>query len=576
MPTIEQLLRERVQRALGDAFGPDFVNEEPAVHRSEHSDFQADAALRLAKKLGKKPRDVATELLGKLDVADCCEPSEIAGPGFLNLKLTTEFIDQSLAEIARDERLGVARTTEPETVVVDYSGPNVAKEMHVGHVRSTFIGDSLARTLELLGHRVIRQNHLGDWGTPFGMLIENLLDRGMADGELAIFDFNPFYQEARSKFDSDPGFAERARLRVVSLQGGDEETLRLWQRLVRVSTTYFEDVYSRLGITLKNSDIRGESFYNSRLPEVAAELESLGIARVDDGALCAFPAGFTSREGTPLPLIIRKKDGGYGYQATDLAGLRYRLKDLVASRLLYVTGAPQQQHLSMVFAVGKQAGWFLEGARAEHIAFGSILGPDKKMFKTRSGDSVKLAELVDEAEQRARGEIEKRFPDLDAETVNKVARQIGVGALKYADLSSDRIKDYIFEWSRMLAFEGNTAGYSQYAHARICSIFRKAEREISDAPQGFKVEHTAERKLAVELLSFPDVVQRVGDALEPHKLCTQLFEISTRFASFYDACPVLKAPDAATLEARLALCALTRRVLERGLDLLGIEAPERM
>jgi arginyl-tRNA synthetase len=449
--------------------------------------------------------------------------------------------------------------------------------MHVGHLRSTIIGDALARLLEFAGHEVIRQNHIGDWGTPFGMLIEHLLDAGEG-AQASMGELSDFYRAARVKFDADPKFAERARQRVVLLQAGDASTLELWRKLVELSKQYFASVYERLGVGLRNSDVRGESAYNAVLPEIAAELEHRGLASINDGALCAFPPGFTNREGEPLPLIVRKQDGGYGYGATDLAALRYRTQTLGGTRLLYVVGAPQAQHLAMVHAVGTQAGWLAPPARAEHVAFGSILGADKKMFKTRAGEAVRLTDLLDEAVDRAAAELEKRSPDGDAAARRALAAQIGIGAVKYSDLANDRIKDYVFDWERMLAAEGRTGPYLQYAHARIQSIFRKGLESGVTRKQGAAITlaEPAERKLALELLDFGAAVVEAGETLRPHRLAGYLYDLATVFTAFFETCPVLKAPDEATRDSRLALCDLTARVLERGLSLLGITAPERM
>jgi arginyl-tRNA synthetase len=428
--------------------------------------------------------------------------------------------------------------------------------------------------LEAQGNKVIRQNHVGDWGTPFGMLIEHLIDRNETEGELSIGDLNTFYQEARGKFDGDAAFADRARKRVVLLQGGDEATLVLWRRFVDASKRYFGAAYKRLGVTLTDADIAGESMYNPDLPKLVAELEAAGLARVSEGAMCVFPPGFAGREGEPLPLIIRKQDGGYGYPTTDLAAVRHRVQALHATRLVYVIGSPQSQHLAMVYATAKLAGWLAPPARAEHVAFGSILGPDKKMFKTRSGDSVKLLDLISEAIERAAKVIAEKSADLDAATSAAVARAVGVGAMKYADLCNDRIKDYVFDWDRMLAFEGNTAPYLMYAHARIRSIFRKAEGSATVG--AIVLGDPAERALALELLRFGSVVAEVERTLEPHRLCGYLFELASAYTSFYERCPVLKAATDEERASRLALCDVTAKVLARGLDLLGIESPDRM
>lgn len=572
-------LEPRFEAALRAAFGDELAKTDPALRRSDRADFQADVAMALAKKVGKPPRDVAKAILDHLDVKDVCEKVEVAGPGFINLTLTAEWLSNATTQVARDRAAGVVAAAAPETVVVDYSAPNVAKEMHVGHVRSTVIGDSLARVLEALGHRVVRQNHVGDWGTPFGMLIEHLLDLG-EEAALAtsITDLDAFYKQARTKFDGDPAFAERSRQRVVLLQAGDAQTLTLWKRFTDASKRYFGAVYEKLGVTLKDEHIRGESYYNPMLAGIVDELQAKGLTEISDGAVCAFPEGFTNKEGARLPLIVRKQDGGYGYAATDLAAIRSRTQDIGATRLLYVVGAPQQQHFAMVFAVAKAAGWLKEPARAEHVAFGSILGPDKKMFKTRAGGTVKLAELLDEAVQRAAAAVAEKNPELDESTRAEVARKIGVGALKYADLSSDRIKDYVFDWDRMLAFEGNTAAYLQYVHARIRSIHRRAAPLDVEASKsaGIVLREPPERALALELLGLGAAVASVAETLQPHKLCTYLYAVATRFNTFFEQCPVLKADDEATRRSRLSLIDLTARVLATGLDLLGIEAPERM
>ena len=560
--------------AITAAFGAEHAATDPAIRRSTHADYQANAAMALAKRVGKPPRAVAAAILEHLRLEEICAKVEIAGPGFFNLHLKNEYLARELTETASSRGLGMVPSAAPETVVVDYSAPNLAKEMHVGHLRSTILGDVLARVLEAQGNKVIRQNHVGDWGTPFGMLIEHLIDRNETEGELSIGDLNTFYQEARGKFDGDAAFADRARKRVVLLQGGDEATLVLWRRFVAASTRYFGAAYQRLGVTLTDADIAGESIYNAELPKLVAELEASSLARVSEGAMCVFPPGFVGRDGEPLPLIIRKQDGGYGYPTTDLAAVKHRVQTLHATRLVYVIGSPQSQHLAMVYATAKLAGWLSPPARAEHVAFGSILGPDKKMFKTRSGESVKLLDLISEAIERAAKVIAEKSSDLDPATSAAVARAVGVGAIKYADLCNDRIKDYVFDWDRMLAFEGNTAPYLMYARARILSIFRKAEGGASIG--AIVVREPAERALALELLRFGSVVAEVERTLEPHRLCGYLFELASAYTAFYERCPVLKAASEEERASRLALCDLTAKVLAKGLDLLGIESPDRM
>jgi len=575
------------QAAIAAAFGPEHAGADPALRRSDRADYQANVALGLRKQLGGAPRDIAGKIAALLDLGGVAERVEVAGAGYINVTLESSFLSRAVREVAADPALGIDRAPAPETVVIDYSSPNIAKEMHVGHLRSSILGDALARVLEAVGDRVVRQNHLGDWGTPFGMLLEHLVDTGDGEGADADRDINAFYQAARGKFDQDPLFADRARRRVVLLQGGDEATLVLWRRFVAESRRYLATMYAKLGLTLTDADIAGESLYNPLLDEVTAELSAKGLARESDGALCVFPPGFTGREGEPLPLIVRKQDGGYGYGTTDLAAVRYRTATLGARRLVYVVGSPQSQHLAMVFKVAELAGWLAPPARAEHVAFGSVLGTDKKMLKTRSGETVRLLDLLDEAVQRAREVIAEKNPELDPATREQVARAVGIGAVKYADLSSDRIKDYVFDWSRMLAFEGNTAPYLQYAHARIRSIFRRASqagerpRALPDdqavpPPGAVVIAAPAERQLALAILGFGSAVHEVAETLQPHRLCTYLFSLATAFSTFYEQCPVLKAATDEERLSRLALCDLTARVIARGLELLGIEAPERM
>jgi arginyl-tRNA synthetase len=567
-------LTPRFRDAITRAFGSEHRDTDPMLRPSRFADYQANGALGLAKALRRPPREVAQALLEAFDARGLVAKAEIAGAGFINIWLEPEYLAAELATVAAGD-LGVVRAPAPDTVVIDYSSPNVAKEMHVGHLRSTIIGDALARVLEALGHRVIRQNHLGDWGTPFGMLIEHLLDVGADSAEQSVSDLNAFYKAARSKFDQDEAFAERSRRRVVLLQGGDRETLALWKRLVTASERYFASVYSLLGVTLQDRDIAGESLYNPLLADTVSELERLGLGVESDGAICVFPPGFRGREDQPVPLIVRKSDGGYGYATTDLAAIRYRVHTLGASRIVYVVGAAQAQHLAMVFETGRTAGWFGPDVRTEHVAFGAVLGADKKMYKTRAGASVRLVDLLEEAVARARSIVREKNPALDPGEQDAIARAVGIGAVKYADLSNDRIKDYVFDYDRMLAFDGNTGPYLQYAHARIRSIFRKGEVEVP-TPRAIPLGTEAEKTLGLLLLAFPSVLAEVAESLCPHKLCGYLYELATSFSSFYEKCPVLKAESAELRASRLALCDLTARVLARGLALLGIEAPPRM
>jgi arginyl-tRNA synthetase len=568
------VLQDLVQTALVAAFGEEYADTDPVLRPSQFADFQVNVALALAKKLGRPPREVADLLVEHLDVSGVCHEPQVSGPGFVNLRLDEAWLGRALDGLADDGRLGVP-TQDPQVVPIDYSAPNVAKEMHVGHLRTTVVGDSLARTLEHLGHHVIRQNHVGDWGTPFGMLIEHLLDVGEDSAEAAQLrsDPNAFYQAARQDFESDPAFADRARQRVVSLQAGDPATLVLWQELVDLSKIYFNTIYSTLGVGLGDEDLAGESSYNDDLAAVCDELEAAGIATMSEGALCVFLDGYTGREGKPVPLIIRKSDGGYGYGTTDLATVRHRVRDLHADRMLYVIGAPQSLHLQMVWDTARKAGWLPPTVEVVHVQIGNVLGPDRKILKTRSGAPLRLMALLDEAIAAARAVVDESRPDLDEALRASIAPQVGIGAVKYADLSVAHDSEYVFDLDRMVALTGNTGPYLQYAAARVRSILRSAGDAV---PGPVTLGEPSERALALALLGFGDVVVQVGDLLEPHRLCGYLFDLAQAFSAYYECCPVLNAPDDATRASRLALARVTLDVLEAGLALLGIEAPERM
>jgi arginyl-tRNA synthetase len=572
----QEVLAQRVQAAIAAAFGPDYAGTDPVIRPSAFADFQSNAALPLAKLLGRPPRQVAEQISAHLDVAGVCESTQISGPGFINLTLSDDWIaTQSSAQLA-DPRLGAPTAAPAQTVVVDYSGPNVAKELHAGHLRATVVGDSVVRILEFLGQHVVRAAHLGDWGTPFGMMIERALDIGQqaTHAQLAAGEFTAFYQAARAQFDSDPGFAERARRRVGTLQAGDEESLRLWRLLVDASMEYLTGVYSRLQITLTADDMAPESFYNPMLAEVCTELQDAGIAVISEGALCAFPPGFTGREGAPIPLILRKSDGAYGYDTTDVAAIRYRLVDLKASRIIYVVGSEQSQHLAMVFALARQAGWLTEEATAEHAAIGLLTGADGKRLKTRTGEQVKLVALAQEAVERAARVIADRYED-PAER-DRIAEAVGIGALKYGDLSVARHSSYALDFDRLLALTGNTGPYLQYATARIRSIFRKAGLEPGGQAGPVQITEPAERALALTMLGFSAAVSGAAQTAEPHLLAGFVFDVASAFTTFYEQCPVLQAGDAAVRASRLALSALALRTLLTGLQLLGIPVPERM
>ncbi len=562
---------------LQSAFDTVEPGADPVLRPSDHADFQANGTLALAKRLGRNPRELAQQIVGAASLDDLCETVEVSGPGFINLTLSTPFIADQVAALAGDAHLGVARA-EPETVVIDYSSPNVAKEMHVGHLRGTVIGDALSRMLTFVGHDVHRENHIGDWGTPFGMLIEHLVDLGEEKAvlELSMGDLDTFYRQARASFDEDETFRERSRRRVVLLQSGDEETLRLWRVLVAESVRYFDEVYAKLGVLLTDDDIVGESFYHPELADVVAELDAQGLLVESDGARCVFPPGFTNRNGDPLPLIVQKSDGGFGYAATDLAAIRDRVRRVGATQILDVVGSPQAQHFEMIFAAAAMAGWLPDGVRVAHVSFGNVLDADRKMFKTRSGDRVRLVDLLDEAVDRAAAAVAEKNPDLDASSRAAVAQMLGIGAIKYADLSTDRTRDYVFDWERMLSFDGNTAPYLQYAHARIRSIFRRGRVEVPAPGHRPVVAEPAERELALSLLGFPDAVSSSLSSWNPSRLCAYLYDLATTFTGFYETCPVLKAPTDDLRHSRLALSDLTARVLAQGLDLLGIAAPDQM
>ncbi|HEY6737528.1 MAG TPA: arginine--tRNA ligase [Actinopolymorphaceae bacterium] len=584
MTDLPQLLAERLAPAFADVADradADGSNRavDPVVRRSDHADYQANGALGLAKRLRRNPREVAAEVLERADLSGLVEKAEIAGPGFINLTLSDQALGTVVAQMSADARLAVPLAEEPDRVVIDYSAPNVAKEMHVGHLRSTIIGDALVRVLEFLGHEVIRRNHLGDWGTPFGMLIEHLVDLGADEAahELEVGDLTAFYQDARKKFDGEEEFATRSRRRVVLLQAGDEETLALWRLLVDESKRYFETVYDRLDVRLTAEDYWGESAYNDQLASVVEELTEKGLAVESEGALVTFPAGFTGREGKPTPLILRKSDGGFGYDVTDLAAIRHRARDLAGTRLVYVTDLGQRVHFEMIFRTAQEAGWLTEEQTAEFDGFGVVLGPDRKRLKTRSGDSPKLIELLDEAVRRADAVIEEKAPHLSGAEREAVARAVGIGAVKYADLSGDRVKDYVFDYDQMLSFEGNTAPYLQYAHARINSVFRKGEIDPAKVRGSrLRLEHPAEHQLALLLGEFEGAVVSAAETVQMHRIAGYLYDLATAFTAFYEKCPVLRAEDEEIRTSRLALCEITARVLSTGLGLLGITAPARM
>jgi arginyl-tRNA synthetase len=579
MPAIHDILAERL-RAAFDSYEP---GADPVLRPSNRpgADFQANGAIPLAKRTGASPVDVAAKVVAAADLAGVCSSVEVAPQGFINLTVDDGFLAALMLAQAADPRLGVDLAPTALKVLVDYSHPNVAKEMHAGHLRTTIIGDAICRLLGFAGHQVLRENHIGDWGTPFGMLIEHLIDLGEEEGarELSVGDLDTFYRQARAEFDARPEFRDRSRRRVVLLQSGDPETMRLWRVLVDQSVAYFEEVYRKLGVLLTPGDVVGESFYHDLLSVVLDELDRAGLLVESEGALCVFPPGYTNREGEPLPLIVQKSDGGFGYAATDLAALRDRFGRLGCDLALYVVGAPQAQHLAMCFDVAVEVGWLKDKDQAVHVPFGNMLGADRKMFRSRGGDTVKLVDLLDEAVARAETAVAEKNPDLPAAEREEVARMVGIGAVKYADLSTDRLRDYVFDWDRMLSFDGNTAPYLQYARVRCLSIFRRGGVDPAPYLEGripVIITTPEERALALALAGFPEAVSSTLESWSPHKLCKYLFDVAGLYTTFFENCPVLKAERPEVRDSRLVLSGLTASVLGLGLGLLGIEAPDRM
>ena len=578
MKILKQAVNDEVAEVLADAGAEGDLSEllGPATVE-EHGDL-ALPCHSLAPLLKRSPVDIAESISSTLApiLAGIAEVSAVSG--FVNIKAEPEWLAARLGDLLPDDRLGVA-IEETRVAAVDYSAPNVAKEMHVGHLRSTVIGDAIVRMLMHKGHTVHRENHVGDWGTPFGMLIEHLLDlgEGNAADELGMGDLDGFYKQARGKFNLDEKFVERSRNRVVMLQSGDEETLRLWQVLVDESMRYFNEVYGMLGVLLTNDDIMGESNYHHLLPEVVTRLHDRGILEDSEGAKVVYPGGWVNREGEPMPLIIQKADGGYNYATTDLACIIDSVERLGCNDLLYVVGTPQTQHFKMVFEVAIQAGFMDDSHNAAHVKFGSVMDSDGKILKSREGQAIKLVDLLNEAVVRAEQAIAERNPSMEDEQRHKIAKTIGIGAVKYADLSTERSKDYVFDWERMLSFDGNTSPYLQYAHARICSIFRRSQI-VRPLPRDTVISlgYEEEALLARRLINFSAMVDESLSTYSPHRMCTYLHSVASAFASFYENCPVLSSEDDGIRMSRLALCDITARTLSTGLGLLGIESPEQM
>jgi len=544
--------------------------------QAQFGDYQANGLLKLAKILKQNPKALADQVATAWQQSNPLLRLEPSGPGFINIYLSNDFVQTALSQLWNDPRLGIAKTTDPKNIVVDYGGANVAKEMHVGHLRSAVIGDAVVRILDFLGEHPIRQNHIGDWGTQFGMLIEHILEHHI-ELSTQVSDLDQLYKTAKQRFDNDNTFAERSRLRVVTLQQGDQTTLMIWRELIKVSEQHFEEVYRRLGVLLTHEDICGESFFNDQLPLLIEALAEKELLQDSDGAKVMLIDGYVDRDQKPLPLMLRKSDGGYLYATTDLAAMRYRIEQLRAQEIIYVTDARQKQHFAMLFAALEKTGWLPTDVKLQHLPFGAVLGADRKPFKTRSGESIKLVDLIQESMTRAADKIKPKNPNLDDAVLQHLAREVGVGALKYADLASDKVKDYIFDWDLMLAFEGNTAPYLQNAYVRIRAIFRKGDiQEEQLSLEALHLHDDIEKQLAVKVLSINEIVSSVRQDWAIQRLCHYLFELASLFHRFYEQCPVLTAATPESKQSRLLLCALTARVLKLGLSLLGIGVFEQM
>jgi len=575
---IQSILSEKIKQAM-IAAGAD-AQCEALVRQSgkvQFGDYQANGIMPAAKKLGLNPREFAQNVLDKADLQDIAEKTEIAGPGFINIFLKDTWLADNINRAVQDPKLGV-HNPEKQTVVVDYSSPNVAKEMHVGHLRSTIIGDAVVRTLEFLGNHVIRANHVGDWGTQFGMLIAYLekMENEHAS-EMELSDLEAFYRAAKKHYDEDPVFAEKARNYVVKLQSGDEYCRTMWQKLVKITMQQNQHNYDRLNVTLTDKDVMGESLYNPMLPGIVEDLKKQGLAVEDDGALVVYLDEFKNKDGDPMGVIVQKKDGGFLYTTTDIAAAKYRYETLKAHRALVFSDTRQSQHMQQAWLITRKAGYVPDSFQLEHKNFGMMLGKDGKPFKTRSGDTVKLADLLDEAIERAGVLISQKSTALSEQEKADVIEAVGIGSVKYADLSKNRTTDYVFDWDNMLSFEGNTAPYMQYAYTRIRSIFNRSQIALSEVEQAqLSITDEKERALAIKLLQFEEAVQVVGKDGTPHVLCAYLYELAGAFSSFYENCPILNHDDQQVKLSRLKLALLTERTLKQGLDLLGIKTVEKM
>jgi arginyl-tRNA synthetase len=588
MKSIVEQLNEIFFESLKTVFGSEISLPSPLIvpaTNPKFGDFQCNIALPLAKILNEKPRAIAEKIVAAVDVGEICEPLEIAGPGFINLKLTKDFLISQVKVIQNDPHLGVEKVTEPERIVVDFSSPNIAKEMHVGHLRSTIIGDAIARILEFRGYDVLRLNHVGDWGTQFGMLItylKEVLHRSSLEEYdvdfLELWELVYFYRQAKRRFDEDENFKKKSQRAVVALQSGESTSFKAWEFLCEKSRREFQVIYDLLDIKLIE---RGESFYNPFLPEIVSYLDSVGLLQEDQGAKCVFLEGFSNKDGNPLPLIIQKSDGGYNYATTDLAALKYRINTDQANRIIYVTDAGQSNHFTQFFQVAKRAGILTDKTTVVHVPFGLVKGEDGKKLKTRSGDTIRLIDLLTEAVKRSRQDIETRLAEESRQEtpdfINHVAQVVGIAAIKYADLSQNRTSDYIFSYDKMLSLQGNTAPYLIYAYARIKSISREGNINYDQLGENAPIilKEVTELELAKDLLKLSEVIKEVESSLLPNRLCDYLYELSKKYNKFYENCPVLKA-DEPIKTSRLILCDLTARTLQLGLSLLGIDVLERM
>lgn len=576
--SIRHLIQHALTRLTAEGVLPEGLSPAIQVENTKdrsNGDFASNIAMMLAKPAGMKPRDLAEKLVAALPADAGIAKVEIAGPGFLNFFQNSDALAQRLEAALADAQLGVRKAGKPQRVVVDLSAPNLAKEMHVGHLRSTIIGDGVARVLEFLGDTVIRQNHVGDWGTQFGMLLAYMQENPIS-AESELSDLEGFYRAAKKRFDESAEFADRARELVVQLQAGDTECLRLWNRFNDISLAHCQALYDRLGVKLSMADVKGESAYNDDLANVIADLAAKGLLTEDNGAQCVFMDEFKNSEGNPLPLIVQKAGGGYLYATTDLAATRYRANVLKAERALYFVDQRQALHFQMVFACARLAGFVPASMELEHMGFGTMNGPDGKPFKTRDGGTVKLVELLDEAEQRAYALVKDKNPELAEDELRSIARVVGIASVKYADLSKHRTSDYRFNFELMLSFEGNTAPYLLYAYTRVASVFRKLGKDVSEIGGQIRIEAPQEQALAGKLAQFADTLGSVAGKGEPHLLCAYLYDLAGLFSSFYENCPILSAEDQATQQSRLRLSALTGRTLKQGLELLGLETLERM